>query len=57
MQISTPRIKMRTRLEPTQMQALGPWEGGALKPEDFKESEEEEVETKAMFSSLAVTLI
>lgn len=55
MQISTPRIKMRTRLEPTQMQALGPWEGGALKPEDFKESEEE-VETKAMFSSLAVTL-
>lgn len=29
------------------MQALGPWEGGALEPEGFKESEEEEVETEA----------
>lgn len=47
---------MRTRLEPTQMQALGSWEGGALEPEGFKESEEEEVETEATFSSLAVTL-
>lgn len=37
MWISTPRIKMKTRLEPTLMQALGPWEGGALEPEGFKE--------------------